>query len=338
MVDYTNLKQFSDIKDQLLAAKFSKVGGGGVIDKQNENLENLCKAAELLCDTVNFTSALENVSRKLWIRYNAQPPDTRNRFTRALRVLAEEEQFIVSDNGGVSSQPESLVLTDGGDQNFLSYVQKRYFWKDVMNNEHGEHTHSLQWLAIYEILGAVTPKLYSMTAQYRCSTKDKDKHIYLWSWLVDAFPQNLAGAAPSFGGKEVENSKLVANDFRTPQFFMNYFVRGFFANNLQDNFVAAYLYRRYINRNWISREEDTYDENGIVTKGLSEIKGDSAGKWKSKNQQNQQNQQWKVKTDASGTYERKVGADKTTPKDIRTIKCKFHGVDGKLTMGNNSNQ
>ncbi|MEW9570880.1 LirA/MavJ family T4SS effector [Rhodanobacter sp. Si-c] len=228
-------------------------------------LEDYAAIAVFLCDLVRFPRYLNSVSANLWSIYNMLPDGEGNRFTRAIGSMANDMGFSFQSHLKVST-PTNVVLITGDEPKFGSYVRNKLFWKDSMDGRHGEHSHSLQWLTIAhaEITRNSAADLYAKSVDFRC-TNGNGEDIYLWSWLVDCFTEDMKGAATKLpGGVET----LGSNSFRAPQYLMDYLMIGP-VGMLSEHFVAQYLYWRYRNRNWLKVklvvDPETYESHKEVT-------------------------------------------------------------------------
>jgi len=156
--------------------------------------------AVFLCNKSQFDQQLRIVSEQMWKFYRALDPNEKNKFSRALSLVAEPFGFITSTRlapdatRGVAMQ---LKLV-GGDPELGYMLSRGLFWKDSMHNRHGEFTHSLQWLAIANKFGRGARTLYTRLGTYQAKTKD-GKTAYLWQWLADCFPSDMRAEADAQG-------------------------------------------------------------------------------------------------------------------------------------------
>ena len=119
-------------------------------------LEDYAKIAVFLTNEADFKAALQRVSAALWASYRGYPKDQRNKFTSALGSVAIPGGFTYTPTvlATMNDQPNGLVFSGGvSADKFAQSVTGKLFWKDDMNLRHGEHSHSLQWLAIAEANG-----------------------------------------------------------------------------------------------------------------------------------------------------------------------------------------
>lgn len=146
--------------------------------------------AFFLSDRERVAAALEKVSAGIWEEYR-QPryEGTINRFTRAIIRYATGFGFACQDN---------VVFTGPlTSEDFLDLVKRGVLWKDTFAPEHGEFSHSFQWLAAGLALGwdSKTATLFkgsdvdSVADMYgRDETGISFGKQKLWAWLVDCFP------------------------------------------------------------------------------------------------------------------------------------------------------
>lgn len=236
-------------------------------------LDDYAQIAWFLCDGGRFQGALEEVSRNLWKLYINLGRDTRNRFTTAISLLGSQYGFMYDESKHCSTNVVVLVgAVDGA--SYLNWVKGGLFFKDDMDAKHGEHSHTLQWLAvavagkrfglgirqsasylyrhIYEV--KPTPAHSVIVPGFKLKPKGKDqaprKDVSLWSWLVDCFP--VSGAQ---GQGLPADESLFSESFRCPQYLMRYL----FDSAGDDHFVATYLRYRYLRRRWLDQYASGYD-------------------------------------------------------------------------------
>ena len=90
----------------------------------------------------------------------------------------------------------------GGDDQLGFFLRNKLFWKDSMNLRHGEHSHSLQWLAISAgAIGApvAIPELYARSGEFMMKTNTGGP-CRAWAWLADSFPSARDGGATILAG------------------------------------------------------------------------------------------------------------------------------------------
>lgn len=234
--------------------------------KAAEHVEDFARIAEFLSNPARLDTALETVSEKLWTAYIALPGNTPNKFTSALGDVARAANFTFQERFKPTmanmpvSPPVGITLIAGDPQ--LGYMlRKKLFWKDSMDLRHGEHTHSLQWLAIHEGAHTVTSvaELYSYCADYRLqSANDRggDRSVTMWQWLADCFAPDMNKAAADTTFKNGE--KLQSDSGRAPQVIMDRLMLGNPADK-QSHFISTYLYARYKKRGWL-KEVESFDQ------------------------------------------------------------------------------
>jgi hypothetical protein len=220
----------------------------------SDYLDDFALVAAFLCNPAAFKAALVNVSELVWAEYVKLDPTLRNRFTRALGVVAVNNGFTFQqrmplDTSGTA--PIGVLLT-GNDDQLGHMLRHKLFWKDGMDPRHGEHTHSLQWLAI--ALGAGTAKraadLYAKTPDLRAPSNTDAKgarSLVMWQWIADCFPKDMANAATK---TFLNGETLESQSSRSPQVIMDALLKG----RPQDHpaqFLAQYLFGRYRNRVWL---------------------------------------------------------------------------------------
>jgi hypothetical protein len=264
-------------------------------------MHDYARIAAFLCNKGEFSAALKRVSAQMWDAYRKLPATDKNKFTRAMGVVAMARGFDFQNRfqlqtdqahitGNVDTAPIGIMLV-GGDPQLGYMLRNKLFWKDSMDSRHGEHAHSLQWLAIAEGCNTATraSELYRHTGDYRApSTADSGgaRSMLLWQWLCDCFPGDKAKQA---GDKRFKNGEsLVSDSFRSPQFIMDHLMMG--PPKIRTNyFVATYLYNRYRKRGWLAEEAVTtrsgakamhvvdIQTTDIKTHGIAAAK---AGGWK----------------------------------------------------------
>lgn len=164
-----------------------------------EHLMDYAKFAYFLSNRKLVEEALQKVSSGVWAEYR-KTKDTNtatNRFTRAIIRYAANFGFAC---------PENVVFTGPlSDTKFLSFVKDGVLWKDTFAPEHGEFSHTLQWLsgAVAIGWGKKTAELYKnsdtmseLPLTTRVNGSLAQKKVPLWAWLVDCFPskdQNVNG-------------------------------------------------------------------------------------------------------------------------------------------------
>lgn len=202
-----------------------------------------------------FKAGLDRLSATLWQNYRTitnqvpkpgavPPPAPGNLFTRSLGITARQRNFTFQQGLTVetdfNSVPSSVTLI-AGDPYIGTLIRSKLFWKDAISADHGEHSHSFQWLvAAHELNGQTTspiPDLYARTVDYWIMRKGVDS-INLWQLLVDCFP--------TVGGARDPDPRLITDSFRCPQNVTRFLLgkeHGFQA--IPGHFISHYLFMRY---------------------------------------------------------------------------------------------
>lgn len=155
----------------------------------------------------------------------------------------------VGSHLGFSNYTNGIVMAGFTDPNvFVQYVQKGSFWKDAVSSNHGEYSHSLQWLTLgmaakekrLSLYSSIS-SLFTKSVNYRSKdpffipARDQPDRIYLWDFLVDCF---------DFGPQDPDyTSNIVTHTARSPTHF-NTIVQG------SDTWIGRHLQGRYAKRNW----------------------------------------------------------------------------------------
>lgn len=220
------------------------------IDRENDK-KLFCKIATFLSNKASFENELRLVSAMLWDIYITIPTQANNRFTSAISKLAEIRGFQMTANQpplGAHGAPMHIKLVNNDPE--LGYMlRNRVFWKDSMDARHGEHSHSLQWLAVASKFGALAPQAYAKSGLYRATNVAPDKYAYVWQWLADCFPLDMQSLATDCT-KQGSTESLCSDTYRSPQKITDYLVRNP-CGPLKNHFISHYLHRRYVNRNWL---------------------------------------------------------------------------------------
>lgn len=290
--------------------------------------------AHFLCTPEPFQTALEAVSDQMWDYYRNMPALTRNKFTRAMGLVAVNRGFVFQENLAADTSKRLIGLGSpigakliAGD-NFIGHLlRNKLFWKDSMDVNHGEHSHSLQWLAIAQHfngsadLGTLTvADLYALTADVAAEAENK-QIVRMWQWLADCFPTSLSSNAETLK----DGKKIVSDSFRCPQHIMNYLLGKTTNRPLEGHFVSNYLYHRYRNRGWL-----VSDEPPVITKHYT---GPDPKSYK---QEQWTSQGWQTAYKPSGAVnparlQRTPGtysATRTDTKDYEQHRVRFHNKPG----------
>lgn len=154
----------------------------------------------------DFVRALEKLSMLLWELYpNVQPGS--NRLTRTIQTLGSKFGFRAYVNDQ-SERSEHVVYIDNiDDKTFLSNLENRVLWKDSFGFNHGEFSHSYQWLAAGLALGwgNDTAQLYAGTRRrtesdiiVRQGSNCVIAKPPLWQWLVDSVGEKSDARPPGY--------------------------------------------------------------------------------------------------------------------------------------------
>lgn len=237
-------------------------------------LDDYARIAEFLSDAGRFEAALDKVSEFLWAIYCKLGPETRNRFTTAIALLGRQHGFMYDESNRCATNVVTLLgAVDGA--KYLEWVKSGIFFKDDMDAKHGEHSHTLQWLAvavarerlglqIQSSAGFLYRSIYNVRALpgqsvivpgFKLKPKSNGQAarggVSLWSWLVDCFPVSMANQ------QALPNAEsLFSNTFRCPQYLMEYL----FDRAGDEHFVATYLRYRYLRRRWIPGYSSQYSD------------------------------------------------------------------------------
>lgn len=302
-------------------------------------LDDYARIAVFLCHRKYFISALDAVSTQLWIAYSGLPPEMKNKFTRALSIVAAKYGFTFQNRIPMDTAhgaPIGIKLV-AGDLGLGWMLRNKLFWKDSMEGRHGEHTHSLQWLAIAHHRSTIAPaaELYSKASTYRTTTKDL-KDAYLWQWLADCFPvdKKAAGDATVFANGET----LLSDSFRSPQNIMDQLLLGD-SGKRAGHFVANYLFRRYNKRKWL--ELDAHGKvrslKGADIRGHGEQNAETKLEAINRGANVDTSHEW-VRSPASPDARLLRNKDYIMPKNVEKLiapigeSVSFHGIKGRLYM------
>jgi Family of unknown function (DUF5636) len=255
-------------------------------------LDDYARIAEFLCDAGRFEAALTKVSEFLWSIYCDLGKETRNRFTTAIALLGRQYGFMYDESNRCATNVVVLLGAVDGAQ-YLQWVKSGVFFKDDMDAKHGEHSHTLQWLAVAVARERLGLQIHSSANfLYRSIYNVKPLHgqsvivpgfklqqksnaqaarggVSLWSWLVDCFPVSMAT------GQTLPNTEsLFSNTYRCPQYLMEYL----FNRAGDEHFVATYLRYRYLRRRWIPEYSSKYSgiSGGATSKTYMSTKLDKA--------------------------------------------------------------
>lgn len=297
--------------------------------------------AAFLCDDLRFQASLTAVSAKIWEYYRKFLPSVPNKFTRAMGLVAAQYGFRyhegLRNNTSEQGFPIAVRLI-GGDRFLGQLLRSGLFWKDSMDARHGEHTHSLQWLAIaHGLLGVVAeiPQLYGYTSDYRAPSQSDSSgkaSLLLWQWLADCFPTDLNGYTTELF---INGETLESQSFRSPQVISDYLLGKNPKTDqpLPGHFVSNYLYHRYKNRGWIATKEQYNIETGARDTVISDW---YTGSVKSHAEESAPGHRWSTAPNNSARLVRNPlkELDKVREKKPEAIAGTFHEKPGKLWFGN----
>ena len=195
-----------DAVKSLLATKFKVTDAQYQID--------YAKIAIFLSDEKNFFTHFKDVSNLLRVKYNAivanKDDKLSNVFTRAIFELAKDYGFSTQTNVVFAGFISPTDITK-------DYIKQGILWKDDVGSQHGEYSHSLQWLTIGQsgIIGKDRVlELYKNSVDYQSEVKfdrpDGTMKPYLWDFLVDCF---YYGGTPDF------KTNIITNTVRSPAYF-----------------------------------------------------------------------------------------------------------------------
>jgi hypothetical protein len=294
-----------------------------------------CRIAAFLCNKSDFETHLRYVSQRVWERYADIPPDTRNRFTRAISLVAEPLGFRLGDIRAPPSAhapPAVAPITPpppgqamrlklvAGDPELGYMLRNRLFWKDSMNNRHGEYSHALQWLAVAIKFGSGDASAaYANSGYFMARNAPASSPVYMWQWLADCFPSDLERIATACTANGVDE-KICSDSYRTPQIITDYLVRNP-RGALKDHFLSSYLHRRYAEREWFATA-DTGRKKGDLVK----LAGDSRAHAETKKAAGGFTNSTRPGATAEARWVRTE--DPAAKTKERTVEVEFHGLKG----------
>jgi len=184
--------------------------------KDDKLRESFVTIALFMSDVNKFKAAFNGVSELLRKKYNAiAARDNRsNVLTRAIFEAASEYGFAVQENVVFAGFISPTDITK-------DYIAKAVLWKDGVGSQHGEYSHSLQWLTIGQsgIFGTHLAEVYSKTVAYKANRdfarpgRIETARPYVWDFLVDCFSHNLE---PDF------KTNIVSRTPRSPSAFTHF--------------------------------------------------------------------------------------------------------------------
>ena len=202
-----------DDRDQV--ARF--IQGTFGVPERDEALD-YASIAVFLSDSAQWEAWVTSLSRGLELEYWYRAyQGYGNRLSGAIAGIGRTLGFDGYQNGVVmAGYTEESV--------FKSYVESKAFWKDAVSANHGEHSHSIQWLAIAlaaaakEGLSLRNPvtSLYKKTVSFKSNVeftrpgeggKSSSSRVTLWDFLVDCF---------NHGGQPDFESNIITHTARSP--------------------------------------------------------------------------------------------------------------------------
>jgi hypothetical protein len=210
--------------------------------------------ADFLSRKERWQPAVKKISTYLHEHYMAALLLGRtNAFTSAIAMIAPYLGFDLKH--------PFLSLAGFTDPNtFIGYVKAGAFWKDSVSSNHGEHSHSIQWLALALAKNRNELKterkistLYAESVEHVCKKplyhpgSGENRILLLWDWLVDCF---------DFGDEEADfRTNIRSETARCPTHLNKYlFEQGSMADDAL--WIGKYLTRRHTNRGWALPVED----------------------------------------------------------------------------------
>jgi len=186
--------------------------------------------ALFLDDEVRFAAALDKVSAALWRHYLALGVRANNKFTRSLAQSAAGFGLRFADKS------DALITATRGlprDERVRALVRAGVLWKDGGDPRRGEHSHTLQWLAIAEGVKTSGEKrsLYRASIDLPAPAQSGSDAPTLWHWLVGGVSRSAT--------------------FRSPDYLTAWLLDPT-AQRDRTLFVAGYLCQRYENRRWLT--------------------------------------------------------------------------------------
>lgn len=213
-------------------------------------LEDYARIVAFLSDRQLFEATFRKVdadiSKRFWTRYLT----TKNWLSTTFRDLFEK----YGSGGFVPG--ENIVMVGSAFKAFGPIVSSGYLFKDGTGPDHGEYTHTLQWLTVARALHDRTLSLrHNVNELYRNSTasgslskatvyaltpKPGKRKIGLWEYLVDCFPD------PESEGNLYKN--ILSSTYRTPSELTKALRSG---GSLEYTFMRIWLEIREEERGWV---------------------------------------------------------------------------------------
>ncbi len=294
--------------------------------KLDDYLEGYAEVCAFLSNTEKFEATLNHISMRLWSAYRRDPSKS-NKFTRALSVVGSQNGFYCA-NGHLStvdtSTPMKFKLT-GGDKELGYFLRNKLFWKDSMEAQHGEHSHSLQWLCISAAkLKTKVPitELYARSGEFGMTTTDKDL-CRAWAWIADCFPSSMSAFGDATKLSKTKDT-LTTTKYRSPQNIMNFLLKD--GKAIKDHFVSEYLFRRYTKHKWFKSGEGERAFGGSIGGAARAKSLSDTATWKASERVSNR----LIRTDFSDPRTRATPDPSKRTKLVEEVK--FHGVEGTLLI------
>jgi hypothetical protein len=237
------IKTLEDAKERV-----QRLFGGTTPARLSEatDIEDYARIAFFLSSKDAVKTALEEVSKQIWIKYNLpELKQSPNRFTQAIiKYGGEQFGFVVQNN--------VVFIGALGGPEFMGYVRSGVLWKDTFAPSHGEFSHSFQWFAagqslnlgtrivdLYKKAGSIFSNATDLSTRGPTGALVKARQP-LWAWLVDCFqPGDLE---PVVG--ETATNHVFSKTYRVPNQ-----INGL-AINKTDWFISLYVDHR---KQWLAK-------------------------------------------------------------------------------------
>jgi hypothetical protein len=289
------------------------------------DIDDYAKIAFFLSSKNEVKTALEEVSKQIWIRYNLpELKQSPNRFSQAIIKYG-------SDQFGFVVQSNVVFIGALGGPEFMGYVKSGVLWKDTFAPSHGEFSHSFQWFAAGHSLslGTRIVDLYKRAGSVfsnatDLATRGPDGALLrarqpLWAWLVDCFQPGELEATVGTTAKNHVFSKT----YRVPNQINS------LAINKTDWFISLYVDHR---KQWLAKlaeagktmrrnvGETVEPDSNLL--GIVKYQGTA---YPSKTEWQQQT----TGTAPSGKVYKKTASTDTTKGQTAAT---YHGIEGTVSM------
>lgn len=204
--------------------------------------EDFAKIAVFLSTEQAWKPMLIEISGRLEAKYwqivFENKKNVGNLLTRAIVKCAADLGFdTMKESTIVGATFAGFIKPD----NFIHYVEEGLFWKDAVSSNHGEHSHSVQWLMIAasNCCAKNTNYIYKQTVKFKSKSKyirpvGEPGDIYLWDFLVDCF---------NFGKLFNWQDSISTKTCRSPTHLNETIF-------MSDIWLSKYLKGRYKTRDW----------------------------------------------------------------------------------------